>query len=692
MKKNYKFLIFSLILAIFSSNQLEAQRKNRVTQKADRAFEAEMYFLASELYTKGYKKTKNKAIKSEILFQQAECNRLSSKFKKASNFYKKAVKAKYDNGNPIAILRLAEMLMINGNYENALIQFKKYQKKNPTDTKGEMGIKSCEYAIDWYANPTRYLIGKFDRFSSKNDDYSPAFGNRDYTKLYFVSSRKGSSNDNIDERTGQFFTDIYSSSLNKKGEWSKPEAEMAPINTDNHEGSLCLNTNGTTMFFTSCQSENKKQLGCEISISQLKGKLWGSLNKLEIKVDSNTTIGHPSISSDENNIIFSANMDGGYGGKDLWMVTKVARGQWSEPANLGPAVNTDGNEMFPFIHEDGSLYFSSNGHIGMGGLDIYKSELNESGLYVSTVNLKYPINSSADDFGMIVERKSERGYFNSNRRYWIDSDGVEKKLNGSDNIYQFELPSLVFTLQGVITDSKSGSVITGAFVKLIGDDGTALELKTDNTGSYNFDLSPLCSYEVIVNSEGYLNNKIIETTTGLDVNTDLIRDITLIPIKREVILPRIEYDFAKWDLRPQSILDLDLLVITLNDNPNITIELNSHTDFRGGLSENTILSQKRADACIKYLISQGISSQRLTANGKGESQPYILTAEDAKHNKKGSIFSKKKFQEGDVLTASYIRKLKNKFKETAHQFNRRTTFKVLNEDYIPSKIIIEEEK
>tara|TARA_B000000532_G_scaffold244219_1_gene243157 strand:- start:3514 stop:5556 length:2043 start_codon:yes stop_codon:yes gene_type:complete len=671
---------------LFSSSDLDAQKKNRVTQKADRAFESEMYFEASELYKKGYKKTKNKAIKAEILYKQAECYRFTGKFKKAANFYKKAVKAKFNNSNPIAILRYADMLMMVGNYEKALDQYKKYSKKVPTDTKAEKGIKSCEFAINWINNPTRYLISKMDVVNSKNNDFSPAFGNRDYTKLYFVSSRKGSSNDKIDERTGEFFTDIYSTSLDKKGKWSKPKAELNPINSENHEGTLCLNQNGTTMFFTTCQSENKKSLGCEISISQLKGKIWGSLNKLEVKVDSNTTIGHPTISADEKVVIFSAEMNGGYGGKDLWMVTRVARGQWSEPANLGPAVNTGGDEMFPFLHNDGSLYFASNGHVGMGGLDIFKSVLDDNGIYVSAINLKSPINSSADDFGMIVERKSERGYFTSNRKTWTGTDGVVNRSNGSDNIYQFELPPLVLTLQGVITDTKTGAVVTGATVKLVGDDESALEVATDNTGSYNFELNPLTTYEILVSKEGYLNNKVAETTVGIDINTDIVRDINLDPVKKEIILPRIEYDFAKSELRPQSILDLDLLIITLNENPNIIIELNSHTDFRGTSSQNSKLSQERANVCVEYLISNGISSDRLVPNGKGELEPYVLTADDAKHDERGGFFSKKIFKEGDVLTESYINKLKKKFKELAHQYNRRTTFRVLREDYVPTKL------
>ena len=686
MKNNSKFLILSLVLVLFSTISLEAQRKNRVIQKADQAFDAEMYFEASELYKKGYNKTKNKAIKAEILFKQAECYRYSSKFKNAANFYKKSIKAKYDNSNPIAIYWYAEMLMTNGNYEKALEQFKKYSKKVPTDIKSQKGLKSCQFAIDWMADPTRYVIGKMNAFCSRSNDYSPAFGNRDYTKIYLVSSRKGSSNDNIDERTGEFFTDIWSSSLNKKGEWSKPKSEVAPINTDNHEGTLCLNQNGTTMFFTTCQSENKKELGCEISISQLKGKLWGSLNKLEVKVDSNTTIGHPTISSDEKHVIFSADMDGGLGGKDLWMVTKVARGQWSEPANLGIAVNTPGDEMFPFLHNDGSLYFASDGHVGMGGLDIYKSELDDNGIYVSAINLKYPINSSADDFGMIVERKSERGYFSSNRKTWTGEDGVENRSNGSDNIYQFELPVLVITLQGVITDTKTGAIVSGANVKLVGDDNSSVEVTTDNTGSYYFDLTPLVSYEIIVSRENYLNNKVTETTVGIEENTDLVKDINIDPIKKEIIMPRIEYDFTKWNLRPQSILDLDLLVITLNENPNITIELKSHTDFRGTDQQNLMLSQKRADACIQYLISKGIASDRLVSSGKGESEPYILTEQDSKREVKGGFLTKKVFKEGDEMSVSYINGLKNKFKETAHQLNRRTSFKVLSENYILNKI------
>ena len=680
MKNKFSFLILSLALIFICPNFVLAQKKNRITQKADQAFDVQMYYEASELYKKAFDRTKNKAIKSEILFKRAECYRLMSKTKLAANFYKKAINAKYNNSDAIAILRYAEMLMANGNYEKALVQFQKYSKKVPTDTKGEKGIKSCEYAIEWLETPTRYVVEKMDVINSKFSDYSPSFGNEDYSKIYFVSSRKGPYSDDVDERTGNFFTDIYSSSLDKKGKWRKPEAVAPPINSEAHEGTLCLNSKGTTMFFTTCGVENKKALGCDISISQLKGKIWSSVNKLQVKIDSNVDIGHPAISHDENTIIFSSNMPGGYGGKDLWIITKWSEkdggivGQWSEPANLGAAVNTAGDELFPFLRSDGSLYFSSDGHVGMGGLDIYKAELNENGQYTDMpINLKYPINSSSDDFGMIVERDNERGYLTSNRKSYIDQEGTQKKLNGSDNIFQFELPPLILTLQGVILNEKTGAIITGADVKIVGDDKSALSMKTDNTGSYNFELNPLTTYEVVVNAEDYESKITSVTTVGITENTDLIEDINLTPIKK-ITFPVIRFDFARSELRDKSMDDLDSLVITLDENPNITIQLQGHADDRGTNAHNISLSKRRAQECIQYLVSMGIDKERLSFRAMGESVPYVMEEKDGKLKK------------GDVLTPSYISKFKfKKNREKAHQYNRRTTIKVLSEDYVPKE-------
>jgi peptidoglycan-associated lipoprotein len=326
-------------------------------------------------------------------------------------------------------------------------------------------------------------------------------------------------------------------------------------------------------------------------------------------------------------------------------------------------VNTPGDEMFPFLHTDGTIYFSSNGHVGMGGLDIYKTSQDENGAYKLPVNLKSPVNSSADDFSMIIEKDGERGYLTSSR------DGGK----GGDDIYQFELPPLQLALKGIVTDSKTGAIMTGIKVQLIGNDGTANEVETDNTGTYEFILKPLTSYEIVVNTEGYLNKSVNETTVGIENNKVFVVDLSVDPVKKEVILPRIEYDFNKYDLRPQSIADLDLLAETLKDNLNVVIELKSHTDYVGSNAQNNKLSQQRADACVAYLISQGIDAGQLVAKGIGEKEPFVIEAKDGR------------FKEGDVLTESYIKKIRfKKNKEKANQFNRRTSFKVLREDYVPA--------
>ena len=656
------FLRFTIVLfCLFSLTSLNvnAQKKNRKMVKADQAFTLEQYNKAAELYKKAYQSTKSRALKSEIIFKQAECYRFSGNIKRAESYYKRAVKAKYPD--VIVYLRYADVLRMNEKYEEAKVQYKKYVQLNPTDVAGEMGLKSCDYSINWLANPTRYKVEIMPLVNSRFSDFSPSFGNGEYSELYFTSSRSGGFSNKIDDRTGETFTDLYSSKLNKKGKWSVPLILPEPVNSEGNEGSVALNKRGTTMYFTKCDVQKKKALGCNIYVSKRKGKIWGAPTLLQIKVDSNTTLGHPTINEDESILIFSSDLRGGYGGKDLWIVKQQKRGKWSDPVNLGPAVNTKGDEMFPFLHSDGTLYFSSTGHIGMGGFDIFKSTTDENDSYSSITNLKYPVNSSGHDFGMIIENSGERGYLTSDR----------KGGKGGDDIYQFELPPLILALKGVITDSKSGAILTNTNVVLSSSEGVAIETKTDNTGSYTFKLDPLLSYEILASLEGYLNKKMTETTVGIDQNKVFIVDVIMDPVKKEIILPKIEYDFAKWNLRDKSISDLDMLAESLLDNPNVVIELKSHTDFVGNNKSNLRLSQKRADACIIYLISVGIDAGQLVAVGAGENEPFVI------ENKNG------RFKEGDVLTESYINKIKfKKNKKKAHQYNRRTSFKVLREDYV----------
>ncbi len=674
--------LLSIFLFLFSLVQTEvyAQKKSRKMIKADNAFNLEQYVEAAELYKKAYQKEKNRAIKAEIIFKQAECYRMSSNNKRAESYYKRAIKAKYPD--VIAYLHYANILRIQEDYAEAKVQYNKYIELNPTDVSGEMGLKSCEFALKWKDVPTRYKVELMPLVNSRNSDYSPAFGNGEYTEMYFTSSRDGGLTDDVDARTGEAFSDVYLTSINKKGVWSTPVVVSAPINTKGNEGSVVLNKRGTVMYLTQCKVDKKQALGCGIYVSKRKGKLWGEPQLVQIKLDSNTTIGHPALSEDESILIFSSDMSGGYGGKDLWLTEREKRNTWSDPINLGPMVNTPGDEMFPFLHNDGTVYFSSNGHIGMGGLDVYKTSQDENGAYTLPVNLKSPLNSSADDFSMIVEKSGERGYLTSNR------DGGK----GGDDIYQFELGRLIFLAKGVVTDSKTGAILTNAKVQLIGNDGSANEVVTDNTGTYQFNLKPLTSYELVINTEGYLKKSVNETTVGVESNKVFIIDFSVDPIEEEIILwsnsgdtqggddteaasavaPRVEYDFAKSDLRPQSIVNLDILVKKLKDNPNVVIELMSHTDYIGTNIDNKRLSQERADVCVAYLVSQGVDPGQLVAVGKGETDPFVIEKRDGR------------FKVGDVLSERYIRKIRlKKNRNTANQYNRRTSFKVLRQDYVP---------
>lgn len=625
------------------------------------AFSLEEYSKAAELYKKAYQKTKNRAVKAEIIFKQAECYRMSGNVKRAESYYKRAIKAKYPDVT--VYLRYADVLRMQGDLDEAVPQYTKYIQLNPTDVRGEMGLKSCNFALKWKDLPTRYKVELMPVVNSRYSDYSASFGNGEYTEMYFSSSRKDGLSDKIDDRTGEHFSDVWFTRINKKGAWSRPIVMPEPLNSEGNEGSVFVNKRGTVMYLTQCKVEKKKALGCGIYVSKRKGKLWGATQMLQVKLDSNTTIGHPALSDDETVLIFSSDLAGGYGGKDLWMSVKEKRNRWSDPVNLGPLVNTPGDEMFPFLADEGVIYFASNGHVGMGGFDIYKTSEDENGAYILPVNLKSPVNSSFDDFGMIVETGGERGYLTSNR-----TGG-----KGGDDIYQFELPALVLNLKGIVTDSKTGAIMTGVKVQLIANDGTANQVKTDNTGKYEFKLIPLTSYEIVVNTEGYLKKSVNETTVGVELNKTFVVDLVIDPIKKEIILPLIKYDFNKAELRAESIVDLDKLVESLLDNPNVVIELKSHTDFVGSNAQNNKLSQQRADACIAYLVSQGIDAGQLVAKGMGEKEPFVIEEKDGR------------FKVGDVLTESYIKKIRfKKNREKAHQYNRRTSFKVLREDYVPT--------
>lgn len=644
--------VLPLILSILFMSLVATAQKN-YTKDADQAFRSEEYFKAIELYKKASTKEKKKAAKAAIIFKIAESYRNINDMKQAEVWYTKAITAKYPD--PIAILHLADAKKANGKYNEALTEYNNYKTLVPSDPRGEDGAKSSELAQKWKDNPTRYSVENVVQINSKYSDFSPAYADKKYNTIAFSSTREGSTGSEADPVTGENFSDVYETKVDKKGKWSTPVPLGEAVNSKINEGAVSINKKQTAIYFTRCDFKKNGQLGCSILRSEKKGTSWGDATAVKLFADT-ITVGHPAITKDEDKLFFASDMEGGQGGKDIWYVTYDKKAQtYGAPVNLGSPVNTPGDEMYPYVHDDGTLYFSSNGHLGMGGLDIFRAD--KSGDNFSNVtNLKFPLNSSADDFGIIFEGTKERGYLTSAR------EGGK----GSDDIYSFVLPPLLFTLQGVIKDVDTQAPIAGATVKLVGSDGSSVEVKSGANGGYEFAqngsaryVNPNTSYTVSAIAEKYLGDKGTFTTVGLEAATNFTKDLSLKSTKKGPIrLPDILYDLNKWDLKPQYQDSLNGLIQTLNDNPNIVIELGAHTDTRGTPKDNSTLSQKRAQSVVDYLISKGIDAERLQAKGYGESRPLI----------------------NDKQIAAMKT---NEEKEAAHQKNRRTEFRVVREDFVP---------
>lgn len=658
MKNLRYFLIVIFVFAILDNSSAQKRDKDF---KANAAFAAGEYYKAIDLYKTAYNKIKDKNRKNEIVFLIAECYRIVREPRKAELWYRKAINANFQD--PMVYLRYAEMLMMIENYEEASAQFKKYKEFVPDDPRADNGIRSCQVAVEWLENPIGYEVEEMRYFNSRERDFSPAFGQDDYSTVYFTSTRDDATGKEIHGATGQNYTDIFMTMLDRKGKWSTPVPLGEEFNSEADDGTPSISSDFSTMYFTRCPKGKNEALGCYIFVSRRSGMDWSEPEQIKISEDS-VVIAHPAISPDNLTLYFVSNMAGGFGGKDLWKITRSNEGDdWSEPENLGDDINTPGDEMFPYVHPDGTLYFSSDSHIGIGGLDIFKANKADNGRW-TVENMRAPINSSDDDFGIVFEADAERGFFSSSR-----------KGRGNDELYSFYLPPLKFNITGLVRDEKTNLALAGSTVKSIGSDGITIEATTNEVGAFRFMLKPNTDYVFIASRDRYLNGKERETTKGLEKSTDFQTTIYLSPVDQVIELENIFYDFARWELRPESMVTLDDLVETLNDNPNVTIELRSHTDSRGTDADNDLLSQRRAQSVVNYLISKGIAPDRLQAKGFGESEPKVVDQEIAEEYPFLKV--------GDVLTEEYILSLPEDRQESAHQVNRRTEFKVLRTDYIP---------
>jgi peptidoglycan-associated lipoprotein len=653
-------MLFVFFFTLIASTTYAQRKKN--TAKADTAFKSGEYTKAIERYTKVYPRLKNKEQKAEVSFRLGECYRYMNETRKAKSYYKKAVRYKY--ADPIAVYYYAELLKIDEEYEDAIFEYDEYISRVPDDLKGPLGKKSCELAQKWLKNPTRHIIEPIKDINSKGMDCSPVVLGEN--ELIFTSTRSGALGNKTNPNSGQSYSDLWYTQKDNKDDWSTPVQIQGQVNTPNDEGVASLSKDKKTLYYTFAEGGKKVSSRLKIFFAKRQGDIWNDPAEIIIFKDSTIDIGHPTISADELTMYFiSDNPDGGMGKYDIWVATrKTKEGHWSNIKNLGQEVNTSANELFPYVHPDGTLYFSSNGHPAMGGMDIYKATKGDDDRW-KVENMKVPINSSADDFGIVFEDGKKSGYFSSTRK--IDN------TRGSDDIFYFKLPPLEFALEGKVQDSEMGMPLPGAKIKLYGSDGTLVEATTDADGKFNFKLKGSTDYRAIAEREKYMRGKGKESTKGLKENKTLSMLIPLDPLGDTIEVENIFYDLDKADLKPESFVELDKLSEKLKDNPEVTVILSAHTDFRGDSKYNIKLSQARAQSVVDYLIEKGIPEENLTPRGHGEKNPKEVSAKIAK---------KYDFLNGgDILNEKFITALESEDEqEICHQINRRTEFIAIQTD------------
>lgn len=667
--KNLKSLFLLLFML---SIGLAAYAQPRTIQKGLDFYQLGEYAKARDILKDAYTDIKDKDLKAEVTFIIAECYNKTYNYKVAEGWYGRAIKRGYKD--PEAIRLFADMLKMNEKYDEALIQYKEYLVKVPGDERAEFGVKSCEVASVWKNNPTRYKVEAMAFFNDREADFSPAYAKKDNRVVYFASAREGVTGGKVSEITGVNFFDIFETTQDRKGKWSVPTPLAPPVNTEFEEAGCALNDKANLMFFTRCPKEKHKVLGCQIYMAMRKGQGWSDPEKVNIANDT-IDVKFPVISRDEKILYFSANLPGGFGGQDVWMMKRTKKtGSFGEPINLGPEINTMGNEWPSDIQKDSILYFSSDGHLGMGGMDIFKAQMQKDGKWAVS-NMQYPINSSFDDLGIIFQENAEIGYFSSNR----------PGGKGDFDIYYFELPGISFEIKGLVTH-EDGTPMPGAKVSILGDNGFTLEMEAEADGSYRFPkLREGADYTVTAMKDGFYTAKYTFSTRGATkdetIDNNLLLKKIIIGIPQDI--SDIYYDLAKATLRPESMVSLDKMVSFLNDNPKIIIQINAHTDYQGDNKSNDDLSNRRAASVVEYLISKGIENVRLTSKGFGESTPRVIDEKLAAEYP----FLKA----GDILSEEFIKALKDKEKiDACNQINRRTEFQVQRTDFTTTRQEVQE--
>ena len=715
-----------LILSVVGALLLISCGADQAMKKGDKFYAVGEYFDAATQYRKAYTHTpsKQRVLKGQRAMKVADCYRRIHFTTKAITAYQNAIRYKQDDS--LTHLYMGQLHMRNGSYKEAAKHFQMaidslsmvYHNSKESGNTGDSeqrsdkenaqflnsidnyislaktGLKAAQQAPDWKKEGSDYTIKRMDLFNSRRAEYSPMLSGDEDEQLYFTSTRNQAQGDEYSGITGAKNADIFLSQKDDKGKWSKPQTIDSELNSTMDEGACCFSPDGKSMYLTICKTDPNYPRYATIAVSNRSDASWSKPTELTLSKDTLSSFAHPAVSPDGQWIYFVSDMPGGLGGFDIWRC-QIHGNEVGSLENLGEPVNTPGDEMFPTFRPNGDLYFSSDGHPGLGGLDIFIAKSKDKDLFTTTETTKttlsasgggalasgeekklsklselpykiehpgFPLNSQGDDFGMTFEGKRNQGYFCSNRG----------DTRGYDHIYSFFNPEIVQTVKGWVYE-QDGYELPAAQVYMVGNDGTNLKLSVRGDGSFTQEIKPNVDYVLLATCKGFLNHQEQLRVDPVTKSEEYVLQFPLANISAPVLIENIFYDFDKATLRPESTTALDELVRLLNENPNITIELSAHTDYKGSDEYNEGLSQRRAESVVNYLIEHGIPSDRLTPRGYGEGKPKTI---------KRKVAERYPFlKEGDVLTEEYINKLPEEQQEQCNQLNRRTEFIVLRTTY-----------
>lgn len=661
-KVRKQFFLYTKVLAllVLSLLLLAGCGAEKNMKKAEKFMAIGEYYDAASQYKQAYSKTppKERDRRGLIAGKMAVCYRKINSTPKAVAAYRNMVR--YNKATVDDRLELGRQLLKNGDYKQAAEQFGVVLDSMPDNVLARNGLLSAQQAPAWKKQGSRYTVKRMDVFNSRRAEYSPMLSGDQFDQLYFTSTRNDATGDELSGITGTKNGDIFVSQKDDKGKWSKPEVVNGGLNTEADEGASCLSPDQREMYLTQCVTDPSYPRYAQIVKSNRSDAAWGKASSVELTKDTLSSFAHPAVSPDGQWLYFVSDMPGGKGGLDIWRVRITSAG-YGGVENLGEPINTPSNEMFPTFRPNGDLYFSSDGHPGMGGLDIFIAHPGKTGRYVLE-HPGYPLNSQGDDFGMTFEGVKNRGFFSSNR-----NDG-----RGWDHIYSFVNPEIVQSVKGWVYEQE-GYELPAAQVYMIGSDGTNLKLGVKSDGSFEKELTPGVEYMFLATCKGFLNHKEELKVVPMNDSHEYVLQFPLASITAPVLIDNIFYDFNKATLRPESQTALDELVKLLNENPNVTIELSSHCDYKGSSAYNKLLAQRRAESVVNYLVDKGIARDRLSPVGYGKEKPKTI--------RKKLTEKLTWLKEGDVLTEEFIKKLDPEKQEICNQLNRRTEFIVLRTTY-----------